>query len=231
MSSWAILRQVVIGTTTHEQDTAAVRAAFGLGTGFDDPELKEMNLVDATMPIAPGRYLEFVAPVTPEGPVASWLAKVGGRGGFVLSVQHPDAAAVRTRAAELGVRVPIDMLAFGRIVLQLHPKDVGLVLEVDGIDDPAVWFWDSIDPGPDPSAYVDDIVGVEVPVADPAATAAQWRRLLDLPEPAEPTVLDLGGPTVRFVDGGPSSNWTVLLRRASASATDPGLPGITFRLV
>jgi hypothetical protein len=231
MPSWAILRQVVIATTSHEADTAAVRAAFGLGQGFDDPELKKMNLVDATMPVAPGRYLEFVAPAAPEGPVASWLAKVGGRGGYVLSVQHPDPAGVKERAAAMGVRVPIEETAFGRVILQLHPKDVGVVLEVDGIDDPAVWFWDDIDPGPEPGAFVGDVVGVEVPVADPAATAAQWRRLLDLAEAPEPATLDLGGPTVRFVPGGPSSNWTVLLRRTDDAAADPQLPGIGFRLV
>jgi hypothetical protein len=231
-AAWAILRQVVIGTTTHAADVAAVRAAFGLGEGFDDPELKKINLLDATLPVARQRYLEFVAPVSDDGPVASWLAKVGGRGGFVLSVQHPDPDAVRARAAELGVRVPIEEVAFGRTVLQLHPKDVGLVLEIDGIDDPDVWFWDGIDPGPEPGAAVDEIVGVEVPVTDPAATAGQWAQLLGLEPPGAETVLDLGGPIVRFVPGGPSADWTVLLRASGETAGSvPQLPGITFRLV
>jgi hypothetical protein len=228
MPSWAILRQVVLATTSHESDVAAVRAAFGLGQGFDDPELKKINLLDATMPVGRGRYLEVVAPAAPEGPVAKWLAKVGGRGGYVLSVQHPDPAAVKERALATGVRVPIEEVAFGRQILQLHPKDVGLVLEVDGIDDPAVWFWDDIDPGPEPGAHVDEILGVEVPVADPAATAAQWRHLLDLPGDPGDTALDLGGATVSFVPGGPSSHWKVLLHRAGDGAADPALPGITF---
>ena len=228
MPSWAILRQVVLATTSHESDTAAVRAAFGLGHGFDDPELKKINLLDATMPVGHGRYLEIVAPAAPEGPVANWLAKVGGRGGYVLSVQHPDPEAVKARALATGVRVPIEEVAFGRQILQLHPKDVGLVLEVDGIDDPDVWFWDDIDPGPEPGAHVDEILAVEVPVADPAATAAQWRALLDLPGEAGETSIEMGGPVVRFVPGGPSSNWTVLLRRAGDAATDPALPGVSF---
>jgi hypothetical protein len=230
MSSWAKLRQVVIATSTHAADTDAVRAAFGLGQGFDDPELKKINLIDATLPVSAERYLEFCAPATDEGPVASWLGKVGGRGGFVLSVQHPDPDAVRARCITRGVRVPIDDVAFGRTVLQLHPKDVGLVLEIDGIDDPDVWFWDDIDPGPEPGAAVDEIVGVEVPVADPAAMTELWLDILELPAPVETNVLDLGGATVRFVPGGPSADWTVLLRR-SGPAGDPGLAGITFRLV
>ena len=132
--SWAILRQVVLGSTDHAADSAAIRQAFRLGDSFADPELDTTGLVDATFPVAKQRYLEVVAPVDGTGPVAKFLQRVGGRGGFALSVQHPDPDAVRARAEARGVRVPIDLIAFGRTVIQLHPKDVGVVLEVDGID-------------------------------------------------------------------------------------------------
>jgi hypothetical protein len=229
--SWAKLRQVVIGTTDHDADVRAARAAFGLGAGFADPEVAHMSLVDATLPVAPGRYLEFVAPTDDTISFATWLAKIGGRGGYVLSVQHPDPAAVKERALARGVRVPIEVEAFGKPVIQLHPKDVGLLLELDGITDPSVWFWDDIDPGPEAGAGVSDIIGVEVPVADPEAMASLWHELLDLGQPATPNEVDLGGVFVRFLPGGPSAQWTVILRRADASAVDPGLPGVTFRLV
>lgn len=230
MTAWAILRQVVLATTTHESDLATVRESFGLGAGFDDPELKKLNLADATMPVSAGRYLEFVAPISPEGPVHAWLSKSGPRGGFTLSVQHPDTDGVRARCAELGVRVPIDTVAFGHPVLQLHPKDVGLVLEIDGIDDPDVWFWDDIDPGPEEDATVEAIVGVEITVEDPVAMATRWRTIMDLPEQADPSTLDLGGCTVRFVAGMASADWNILVRRRG-EAKDPSLPGITFTLV
>lgn len=234
MTDWAILRQVVIATADHAGDTAAVRAAFGLGEGFDDPELKSINLADATMPVSTStqRYLEFVAPIADEGPIATWLNKVGGRGGYTLSVQHPDPDAVRARCAELGVRVPIDQLAFGHQILQLHPKDVGLVLEIDGIADRDVWFWDDMDPGPEPGATIDEIVGVEITVPDPAAMTARWVAVMDLPEPSEPNLIEMGGASVRFVEGPASPDWTVLVRRSGdAEVGDPGLPGITFRAV
>jgi len=229
--SWAKLRQVVIGTTDHEADVAAARRAFGLGQGFADPEVAHLSLVDATLPVAPGRYLEFVAPTDDTISFAKWLAKIGGRGGYVLSVQHPDPHAVKARAEARGIRVPIDVEAFGKPVVQIHPKDVGLLLEVDGITDPDVWFWDDVDPGPEPGAGISDILAVEVPVEDPVAMAQLWHDLLDIGEPATPGEVDLGGVTVRFVGGGPSANWTVLLRRAPPDAADPELPGITFRLV
>ena len=230
-TSWAKLRQVVIATTDHDADTEAVRKAFGLGQGFADPELDKISLVDATMPVSAQRYLEVVGATDGVGPVGKWLAKVGGRGGFVLSVQHPDPDGVRSRAAQLGVRVPIDELAFGKTVLQLHPKDVGLVLEIDGIADPDEWFWDDINPGPEADAGVDEIIGVEIPVADPVAMNTLWHQLMDLGEPVLPDQVDLGGAYVKFVDGGPSADWTVVLRTSSADAVDPGLAGISFRLV
>lgn len=229
--SWAKLRQVVIATTDHDADTAAVRKAFGLGEGFTDPELAKISLVDATLPVSAGRYLELVGSPEGVGPVGRWLSKIGGRGGFVLSVQHPDPDGVRVRAASLGVRVPIDEVAFGKTVLQLHPKDIGLVLEIDGIADPDEWFWDDIDPGPEADAAVDEIVGVEVPVADPAAMNSLWHQLLDLGEPALVDQVDLGGCYVKFTAGGPSADWTVVLRTSSSAAVDPGLAGISFRLI
>ena len=85
-----------------------------------------------------------------------------------------------------------------------------------------MWFWDAINPGPEPGAAIDEILGVEVPVADPASMNSLWHRLLGLGVPVTTDEVDLGGAFVRFVPGGPS---------AAAAATDPGLPGISFRLV
>jgi len=231
-SQWAILRQVVIATTEHAADLAAVRQAFGLGQGFEDPELEELHMADATMPVSKDTYLEFIAPIDDQAAVTRWLTKIGGRGGYVLSVQHPDPLAVKQRAEAMGIRVPVDVEAFGSPVVQLHPQDVGLLLEVDGITDPRAWFWDEINPGPEPDALVDELLGVEVPVADPAATTAQWLQLLGLPEPDQPDTVQLGQSWVRFVAGGPSARWTVWLRRAPGSAAvAPALAGIDFHLV
>ncbi|TWE07890.1 VOC family protein [Rudaeicoccus suwonensis] len=229
MTAWAVLRQVVLATGTINDDVAVVRQAFGFGAGFADPELRKLNLADATMPVSSTRYLEFVAPIEATGPVHAWLAKTGPRGGFTLSVQHPDPDGVRARCAEAGVRVPIDDVAFGRTVLQLHPRDVGLLLEVDGIPEPDVWFWDDVDPGPEPGAGVDEIVGVDITVDDPESMTALWARILDV-EPSDSTAFDLGGSTVRFVAGAPSADWNIQLRSSGGSDL-PDLPGITFTLV
>ena len=36
----------------------------------------------------------------------------------------------------------------GHPLFQMHPADVGILLELDGVTDPAVWFWDDVTPGP-----------------------------------------------------------------------------------
>lgn len=231
-SSWAILRQVVVATTDHDGDLAAVRQAFGFGPGFEDAQLADFHMLDATMPVSKDSYLEFVAPTDDQAAMAPWLTRIGGRGGYVLSVQHPDPAGVKARALAAGIRIPVELEVFGNHVMQLHPKDVGLLLEIDGITDRDTWFWDDINPGPEPDATVDEIIGVSVPVADPVATATQWRELLDLGAQAAPDTVQLGGPWVRFVPGGPSAAWTVVLRRAAgATVTAPVLPGVSFELV
>lgn len=233
-SSWAILRQVVIATTNHRGDVDVIRSSFGFGTGFADPELKNFQMVDATMPVSKETYLEFIGPLDETAAVSKWLTKIGGRGGYALSVQHPDPEGVKRRALARGVRVPVDVEAFGHPVLQLHPQDVGLLLEIDGITDPHTWFWDDFNPGPESDAAIDEILGVEVPVANPSAMAQLWRDLLDLEAGDRDDEVQLGGPWVRFVHGGPSADWNVVLRRADndggATVTAPTLPGVRFEI-
>ncbi len=232
-SSWGILRQVVIATTDHEADVSCIRDKLGLGEGFRDPGLDSFSLHDAIMPVSNGMYIEMIAPMNDQAKVDKWIRKVGGRAGYVLVVQHPDVEAVKSRAVARGIRIPIDAEFFGNNVIQLHPQDVGVVLEVDGIADPHTWLWDDIDPGPEPGARVVKIEGVEVPVADPEGMAELWRDLLDLATGEKDCEVQLGDAWVRFVSGSPSADWNIVLRRADGdmTVTGPLLPGVRFEIV
>ena len=167
--------------------------------------------------------------------VAKWLAKIGGRGGYVLSVQHPDPDAVRARALARGVRVPIDTTAFGQAGDPAAPAGRRTAAR-DGRRSPM----------PPPGSGTTSIPGPEPGAlrrrdrrrrgaggrsgGDERAVARTARPRLRRP----PDTIDLGGIPVRFVPGGPSADWTVLLRRAADGgerAGEPTLPGITFRLV
>ncbi|MFI5915903.1 hypothetical protein [Dactylosporangium sp. NPDC051541] len=213
MSDWALLRQVVLATADIAADDHFLREHYGLGTGFADPELAAIGMADDTLALAGGSYLELVAPLWPDVSIARWLAK-RGPGGYALSVQHSDPLAARDRALALGVRVVADQLVMGHPIVQLHPADVGLRLELDGIADRDAWFWDGLGVDPSPHALIDDVVAVEVPVPDPEATVKQWAQILGYDAAAADTI-DLGGRTVRFRPADEHSRWTITLLRSA----------------
>lgn len=228
--TWAKLRQVIVGSATASDDAALLREALRLAEPFADPEVHSLGIIDFTFPVGSQRFLEIIGTTDPTGPIGTWLDKVGGRAGYALSVQHPDPDAVRARCLALGKRVAIDTEAFGKTILQLHPTDFGLLLEIDGIDDPDEWFWDDISPGPAAAAAASDLTAVEIPVADPAATAALWARVLATAGPTADHELELSGSTVRFVDASTTDHWTIVMRRADDAAAAPELAGVTLRL-
>ena len=206
---WAELRQVGFATLDH---AAAVRAAtelLELGPGFDDPLLAELNLADFTAPIGPHTYVEVLAPTVPEHSVARWLRRVGGASGWVLSTQVPSLDGVQKRAAEHGVRIAAQTQAMGRDIVQLHPLDVGVLLELDEFLPRASWFWDDIEAAQaayaSRSAKVDDIVAVDVAAEDPAAMAATWAAIIGIEPPiptADGAAIAFGSRTIRFVPAG-----------------------------
>jgi hypothetical protein len=215
MAQWAKLRQVILASPDIEVDGDHLRSTFSLGEGFSDPLLHEMQMSDLALAVGDEAYLEVIGALSDEVPLAGWLAKMGGARGYGLSVQHPDPIGVRDRAIERGIRVVADLEALGAKIVQLHPADVGLMLELDGITDPERWFWDDTDGArPTPGAAIDDVTGVTVAVADPAAMTELWAELLDL-EPTSEATIALGSGIVRFV-----------------TATErPGLVGVELKAV
>lgn len=195
--SWARLRQVVLAATDLEPAVTTLREGLGLGEGFTDPELADHGLADRTFPLGGSAYLEVVSPMLAEHPVARWLERVGGAGGYCLSVQVPDVVACVSRAVKLDVRVAVEAEAMGHRIVQLHPKDVGLLLELDGIADRDAWFWDDITSGPQVDALADGLLAVEIGVPEPERMAATWAGILDVARPT-PASVDLGAE-IRFV--------------------------------
>ena len=172
---WAELRQVGFATLDH---AAAVRTAtelLALGPGFGDPLLADLGLADFTAPVGPGTYVEVLAPVTPGHSVARWLGRVGGSSGWVLSTQVPSLDGVKERAAEHGVRVAVETRAMGHDIIQLHPLDVGVLLELDAFLPRDGWFWDDLPEAQAAQAArttkADDILAVDVAVGDPGDPA------------------------------------------------------------
>lgn len=209
---WAQLRQVGFATLDHE---AAVRTAtdlLALGPGFGDPLLAAMGLADFTAPVGPDTYVEVLAPATPDHSVARWLRRVGGASGWVLSTQVPSLDGVKERAAAHGVRVAVETQAMDRAIVQLHPLDVGVLLELDEFLPREAWFWDELPAAKAARAArtgkADDILAVDVAVdataspGAPAAMARTWAAIIGLDPPAvtaDGADLAFGHRTIRFV--------------------------------
>ena len=223
-NGWAELRQVGFAALDH---AAAVRAAtelLKLGPGFNDPLLAALNLADFTAPIGPHTYVEVLAPTVPEHSVARWLRRVGGAAGWVLSTQVPSLDGIQQRAAEHGVRIAAQTQAMGHDIVQLHPLDVGVLLELDEFLPRTAWFWDDFEAAQaayaSRSAKVDDIVAVDVAAEDPAAMAATWAALINIEPPeqtADGAAITLGSRTIRFV---PAAGGRTGIVAADMHATD-----------
>ena len=202
-SRWAELRQIGFATLDH---AAAVRTAtelLALGPGFGDPLLAELGLADFTAPVGPGTYVEVLAPVTPGHPVARWLGKVGGSSG--LGAVDPGPVAGRGERTRRGARRAecAETQAMGHDIIQLHPLDVGVLLELDAFLPRDGWFWDDLPAAQAAqaarTAKADDILAVDVAVTgprDPAAMARTWAVIIGIEPPvatADGAVLAFGG--------------------------------------
>ena len=209
---WAELRQVGFAALDH---AAAVRTAtelLALGPGFGDPLLAALHLADFTAPVGPDTYLEVLAPTTPGHSVARWLSRVGGSSGWVLSTQVPSLDGVKERAAEHGVRIAVETQAMGHDIIQLHPLDVGVLLELDAFLPRDAWFWDDLPAAQAAhaarTAQADNIVAVEVAVdptaglRNPVAMARTWAAIIGIGPPvatADGAALAFGHRTIRLV--------------------------------
>lgn len=158
----AILRQVVIGSPDLDATTRELRESLGVARGFADPLLEEIGMADETIRVGPEAHLEVVAPLRGDVSLAAWLRKAGGGGGYALSIQVPDLTPHLAAAARQGVRVVADLVAYGHRIVQLHPGDMGLLIELDEIADPAAWFWDDIEAEVATAPRVDDVLAVEI---------------------------------------------------------------------
>jgi hypothetical protein len=211
---WAELRQVGFATLDHEAGVRTATELLELGGGFDDPLLAALQLADFTAPIGLDTFIEVLAPTTAEHSIARWLGRVGGSSGWVLSTQVPSLDGVKERAAERGVRIAVQTQAMGRDIIQLHPLDVGVLLELDAFLPRDEWFWDSTPAAQaaqaSRSTKVDDIVAVDVAVArdavaeagGPAAMAATWAAIIGIEPPvatADGAAISFGRRIIRFV--------------------------------
>lgn len=202
--SFATIRQVIIGTGDMEKSSAQFQESFGLAKGFADPILETIGMDDQTFRVGPEAHLELVGALTPEASINGWVAKADGiGGGYGLAIQVGDLTPLLANAESMGVRMIEDLEVYGHRIVQLHPGDLGLLVELDEIKDPTKWFWDDVDAEVPTAPVIDNVLAVEVTSPDPAAQAAKWAQLFGLSVAVVEGVsqIELGSRTVRFVAG------------------------------
>lgn len=232
-TGWSIMRQVVIGAEDLDTTSKELRDTLGLSAGFADPLLEDIGLADETIRVGPETHLEIVAPLNDAASINGWLAKGGGGGGYALSIQVPDAASLVANAEKAGVRVAADVEAYGRRIVQLHPGDMGLLVEFDEIPEPDQWFWDDIETETPAAPVVDDVLAVDVQSPDPTAQAEQWAAVfgVELDEWDDVPRIALGDRHVNFVQGDRKMLSAVDLKIADGSEpTTHTISGVHLRL-
>ena len=194
-----------------------------------------MHLADFTAPVGPDTYVEVLAPTTPDHSVARWLGRVGGASGWVLSIQVPSLDGVKERAAEHGVRIAVETQAMGHGIVQLHPLDVGVLLELDAFLPRGEWFWDDIPAAKAAhagrSTKVDNIVAVDVAVAARPEAPGDGRHLGRDHRPRPPSATADGASiafssrTIHFVPAAGRPDRDRRRRRARDRPGPRGRPG------
>ncbi len=233
--SWTIMRQIVVGAADLAETSETVRRTFNLSPGFPDELLEEIGLADETIPVGDQAHLEIVGPLRPDASINGWLAKVGGTAGYCLSVQVPDLEPHLAAIEKAGVRLAIQTEAYGRRIVQTHPGDMGLLVELDEIPEPGEWFWDHLEHPPSPNPYIDDVVAVDLASPDPAARAELWAAVFctDLEERDGVPFLRLGSREVRFVKDDTPRLSAIEVHATAAGADLPEqfeLGRLTFRV-
>ncbi|MFF3438740.1 VOC family protein [Streptosporangium sp. NPDC002721] len=208
--------------------SAAARSELGLAPGFPDPELASFAMANEVLTLG-DTYLEIVAPAGETSALHRFLA--GGEGGYLLAIRVPDTAALVERAAAANVRVVHRQDFQGATITQLHPGDLGVMLEADEIPAGREWHYDDWSvPARPPGASAGDLLAADVAVRDPEATADLWARLLDAPAAGDgvPSVR-IGSRTVRFVPHAETDSETGSKTRPGTGTGRRGLVALDLR--
>jgi hypothetical protein len=209
------LRQAVLVAAELEPVAGALQAALGLDEPFRDPGVGEFGLANTVFALG-DCFIEVVSPTRAGTAAGRYLERHGGDGGYMVIFDLEDLEGARSRAHEDGVRVvwQIDLPDISGT--HLHPADMrGAIVSLDRSNPYGSWRWGGPEwTGRTATGAAGRLAGIAVAVADPAAVAARWARVLGVPvdggqvgdgyagegdagDGAEP-VLRLDGAEIRF---------------------------------
>jgi catechol 2,3-dioxygenase-like lactoylglutathione lyase family enzyme len=212
------LRQVVVVAADLDATVARLRDELALGEPYNDPAVDYFGLVNAVFAVG-DTFIEVVSPTRPDASAARLLERRGGDGGYMLMFQVDDVAAARGRARTEGVREVFEVELDDIAEAHLHPSDMtGAIVSISAPEPPESWRWGGA--GWRERSVPGGVLDATVAVADPAATAQRWERILGAP-PA-----DAGVELV----ADPAAPGLTEIRLAGDPARDPvEIAGVRFR--
>ncbi len=212
---WLRLRQIALvaeDLAAIEQDLTEV---LDIRVCYRDPGVATFGLENMLMPIG-NQLLEVVAPVRENTTAGRYLTRRGGDGGYMVITQCDEHRPRRKRVQDLGIRIVNQFETHSFRNMQLHPKDTGgSFFEIDqqlgeGAHDPdGPWEPAGNDWQKGKSlTRVTGIAAAEIQCDDPAAVAARWSEISQIPAGQRNGnwVIPLDNASLRFVpctDGRP----------------------------
>lgn len=209
---WMRLRQIAVVVADLREAALDIGSVLGLEACYTDPGVGRFGLKNTLWPIGTS-FLEVVTPIAEGTAGGRYLQRRGGDTGYMVITQVDDVARRRARAAELGIRVALDLARpeRGHDGIQLHPADTGGSFwemdqmtmeggdEVGGPWTPAGGHWQ-------PYVRTDLVAGIsaaELQSPEPEVLARRWADMaeIDLGTDADGhPALELDGASLRFVE-------------------------------
>ena len=202
MTAGLRLRQICLVAPQLEPVIGDIAAIMGLQVCYRDSNVERYGLTNALIPVN-DVLLEVVAPFRDGTAAGRFIAKTGGRGGYMAIFSCDDPREREANALSMGVRVShvIDRPPY--LGVQLHPRDCrAAFIEFNHTAASDNVFGPYPPAGPDwHRAIRKDVTlalkDVEMASADPRGLADHWGRIKGLPVSRE----DNGDPSIALVNG------------------------------
>jgi len=227
---WLRLRQIALVAEKLAPVEQALQDVLGIQVCYRDPGVGHFGLENALFPIG-NQLLEVVAPIQENTAGGRYLQRRGGDGGYMVITQCDDHAPRRARVEALGIRIVNQFETDEFRNMQMHPKDTGgSFFEIDEQLGPRAHDpdgpWEPAGPDWKAGQVLDRVTGIaaaELQCDDPAAVAARWSEIAQIPltEIGEVPTLQLDNARLRFVpcsDGRPEGLGGIDLSTADKAA-------------
>lgn len=224
------LRQICLVAPRLDVAVRQIETVLGLGVCHRDPAVAAYGLENALF-VCGHQFLEVVAPLregTAAGRFLQRTAPDGLTGAYMAIFDTHDPERRQAHVQALGLRVAHELRHPGFHGFQLHPRDGRATMlefdrsdgnqQLDGAYAPAGPHWQAHrQPG-----RVAGLPWVDVASPEPAALAAHWARIIDVPMTDD----GAGAPALRFDLGAvrfvPAADGTERLCTLHLQVADPG---------